>query len=160
MNEVICHMKIDKKALLFNILIPLTVGVTAAIITRGGIDDYAALEKPPLSPPGWVFPVVWTILYILMGIAAYIVMTSGENTDLAVGAYAAQLAFNFVWPIIFFGFGQYMFAFAWIIALWALIFITILLFSRISKTAALLLVPYLLWVTFAAYLNFGVYMLN
>lgn len=153
-------MRSDRKLLFFNILIPLAVGAAAALLTRGGIEDFAALAKPPLSPPGWVFPVVWTALYILMGVAAYIVMRSGESADTAIGAYAAQLSFNFIWPIIFFGFKQYFFAFVWLTVLWALILITVALFSRISKTAALLLVPYLLWVTFAGYLNFGVYILN
>ena len=124
---------------------------------------FALLSKPPLSPPGWLFPLVWTILYTLMGIASYLVFTSGQDSDeikWALQVYALQLIFNFFWTILFFNFELYFFAFFWLIALLALIILTTVLFYKVSKPAAYLMIPYIIWVTFAAYLNFGVALLN
>lgn len=121
------------------------------------------LNKPYLSPPGWLFPIVWTILYILMGLASYIIITSssdGNKTKTALKIYGLQLLFNFFWPTLFFNLNLYFFSFLWLIILWLLILITIVLFYKISKTAAYLMVPYLLWVTFASHLNFSVALLN
>ena len=156
-------MKINKKLLIICLVIPLAVGGIAALLTGGGMDAFETLGKPPLSPPGWLFPVVWTILYILMGIASYIVLGSGAdrgNVSRAVLVYGVQLAFNFFWPIFFFGLSAYLFAFVWLVALWLLILATIILFRRISEAAAYLMIPYILWVTFAGYLNLGIYLLN
>ena len=124
---------------------------------------FAMLNKPPLSPPGWVFPIVWTILYLLMGIASYLVLTAGKDsqeTGRALIFYAVQLAVNFFWPILFFTFGLYAASFIWLVLLWVLIVTVIYLFGEISQSSAYLLVPYLLWVTFAGYLNLGVWLLN
>ncbi|MBE5767645.1 MAG: tryptophan-rich sensory protein [Clostridiales bacterium] len=156
-------MKIDKKLLIVCLVVPLAVGGIAALLTGGGMDTFETLSKPPLSPPGWLFPVVWTILYILMGVASYLVLTSGAaRTDIsrAILFYALQLALNFFWPILFFSFSAYLFAFIWLIALWILILIALILFYRISMAAGGLMIPYLLWVTFAGYLNLGIYLLN
>lgn len=124
---------------------------------------FESVAKPPLSPPGWLFPVVWTLLYILMGIASYLVSTSkGPKTlsDSALAIYGLQLVFNFFWSIIFFNMEAYLFAFIWLIALWLLILWTTVSFYKINKTAGLLMIPYLIWVAFAGYLNLGIYLLN
>lgn len=156
-------VKIDKKDYLKSIGIPLLTGATAALLTGSGMKMFESLNQPPLSPPGWLFPIVWTILYILMGTAYYLINHTGENRKIVEEAntiYALQLLANFIWPILFFGFGWYFFAFVWLIILWVLILVTMLMFSRISKKAAVLLIPYLLWVTFAGYLNLGIWWLN
>ena len=156
-------MKIKTKTLLIFIAIPLLIGGLAALISSGSMDAFAALEKPPLSPPDRLFPVVWTILYVLMGISSYLVFTSGESREsisAALKLYAVQLIFNFFWTIWFFNLHFYFFAFLWLVALWLLIGATITAFSRISKPAAFLMIPYLLWVTFAGYLNLGIALLN
>ena len=155
-------MKINWKPLLIALAIPLAVGGLATLLS-GGMADYKALEQPPLSPPGWVFPVVWTVLYLLMGYASYRVYTAGMSpalTKKALRFYAAQLALNFLWPIVFFGFEWYLAAFVILVALWVLILLTLRLFTAIDETAGDLLIPYLLWVTFAGYLNLGEYLLN
>ena len=106
---------------------------------------------------------VWTILYALMGIASYLVYNSDsgrEEKRRALTVYGVQLLFNFIWPVLFFNFRMYYFAFFWLVALWALIIYTMVLFGRIAKPAAYLLIPYLLWVSFAGYLNLGIAVLN
>ena len=153
-------MKIQWKKLIVCILIPLAVGGLSAFLSRTGMQTFASLDKPPLSPPGWLFPVAWTILYVLMGIASYLVLVSEHPDSNALTAYAIQLIFNFFWSLIFFNLGQYLLAFVWLVVLWILILATILLFRKSSKTAAHLMIPYLLWVTFAGYLNLGIYLLN
>ena len=156
-------MKANWKGLLIAIAIPLGIGALSSLLTGGSMADFENLQKPPLSPPGWLFPVVWTILYTLMGIASYLVYTSdapeGEKRT-ALIFYGAQLLANFIWPILFFGLEWYFVAFLWIIVLWVLILLTMLRFYRISPRAGDLLLPYLLWVTFAAYLNYGFWLLN
>ncbi len=156
-------MKIDWKKLLICLAIPLGVGGLAALLTGGGMGAYAVMNQPPLSPPGWVFPVVWTILYLLMGYASYRVLTSGaEEREIrqALTLYGAQLAVNFLWPLVFFGLQWYLAAFFVLIGLWVLIFLTMRAFYKIDERAGDLLLPYILWVTFAGYLNLGVYLLN
>ena len=155
-------MKINWKRLLLCLAIPLAVGGLGALLS-GGMSDYGAMVKPPLSPPGWVFPVVWSILYLLMGYASYRVLESDapkEDIRKALTLYGLQLAANFLWPLLFFGAGWFLLSFFWLIALWVLIFLTIRAFSRIDETAGNLLIPYILWATFAAYLNFGIYLFN
>lgn len=155
-------MKINWKRLLLCLAIPLAVGGLGALLS-GGMSDYGVMVKPPLSPPGWVFPVVWSILYLLMGYASYRVLESDapkEDIRKALTLYGLQLAANFLWPLLFFGAGWFLLSFFWLIALWVLIFLTIRAFSRIDETAGNLLIPYILWVTFAAYLNFGIYLFN
>ena len=156
-------MKIDKKRLIICLAIPLVVGGAAGLLTMNSMEAFEALNQPPLSPPGWLFPVVWTVLYVLMGIASYLVSVSDapqEEKTRALWTYGIQLAFNFLWPIAFFNSKWYLFAFLWLVILWILILITALRFGRIRKPAGYLLVPYLLWVAFAGYLNLGIYLLN
>lgn len=156
-------MKINKKALIIAIAIPLLVGALAGFLTADSMTAFMQLDKPPLSPPGILFPIVWSILYTLMGIASYLIYSSNtkqEDINDALCVYALQLFVNFFWSIIFFNLEWYLFAFFWLVLLWVLILYTILLFYRISKPAAYLLIPYLLWVTFAGYLNLGIYLLN
>ena len=155
-------MKPNTKKLLFNLAIPLAVGGLASLVS-GGMGDFKLMNQPPLSPPGWVFPVVWTILYLAMGYAAYRVQTSDapeESVRQAMLFYYLQLGLNFLWPILFFGFDAYLLAFVELLILWIAICVTMLKFYRIDERAGDLLLPYLLWVTFAAYLNLGVYLLN
>ena len=156
-------MKIRVKPLIISLLIPLAVGGLSALLTRNSMEAFGALNQPPLSPPGWLFPVVWTVLYLLMGFASYLVFVNGRNrrkVQNALFVYGVQLFFNFLWSIIFFNQERYFFAFFWLLALWVLILITLVLFYRIHKPAGLLLIPYLLWVTFAGYLNLGIALLN
>lgn len=156
-------MKIDNKRLIICLAIPLVVGGAAGLLTMNSMEAFEALNQPPLSPPGWLFPVVWTVLYVLMGIASYLVSVSDaphEEKARALWTYGIQLAFNFLWPIAFFNLKWYLFAFLWLVILWILILITALRFGRIRKPAGYLLVPYLLWVAFAGYLNLGIYLLN
>ncbi len=150
-----------KKPLIVSLLISLGVGGLSALLTREGMKAYDLAIQPPLSPPDWVFGVVWTILYALMGIAAYRIWLtgSGERSG-ALGLYAAQLLFNFVWSLIFFNARRYGFALLWLAVLWLLILLTVIRFSRLDRTAGRLMIPYLVWVTFALYLNAGVWVLN
>jgi len=156
-------MKIRWKPLIICLVIPLAVGGLSALLTRDGMEAFQRLNQPPLSPPGWLFPVVWTILFLLMGIASYLVFTSKESRDAvntALLVYGIQLVVNFFWSIFFFNFGAYLFSFFWLILLWVLILAVLLLFGRISKAAGYLMLPYLLWVSFAGYLNLAIYLIN
>lgn len=153
-------MKIQWKKLAWCILIPIVIGGLAGFLTRNSVEAFQSINKPALFPPMWLFPVAWTILYILMGIASYLVLTSDKPNKAALSVYAIQLAFNFLWPIFFFNLEAYLFSFIWLAILWIFILITMILFYRIYKPAGYLLLPYLLWVTFAGYLNFYIYLLN
>ena len=156
-------MKINLKLLIKSLALPLAVGGIAAFFTNDAMKEFQVLTQPPLSPPAWLFPVVWTILYILMGISAYLIETSDTSLNAKTNAillYNYQLIVNFLWPIFFFNFGWYLFSFFWLLLLWILVFLMIRSFSRISKTAAYLNIPYLVWLTFAAYLNAGIWWLN
>ena len=139
----------------------LLLGFLSSFFVSAGM-DYKILQKPPLSPPGAVFPIAWSILYILMGISLALVLLApgGRDKSAALKIYAVQLAVNLLWPFFFFTLGWYFFSFLWLCLLWVLILATILSFQKISPRAAWLLVPYLLWVTFAGYLNLGIALLN
>lgn len=154
-------MKIKNKSALFiSILIPLAAGSFSSLLS-GNMSSYFTLNKPPLSPPGIIFPVVWTILYILMGISAYIVYSSNSpNREKALLFYGLQLFFNFCWSIIFFKFSLYLFSFIWLIILIFLIILMIRQFYIVNPISAYLQIPYLLWCLFAAYLNLSVSILN
>lgn len=156
-------MKINKLLLIKSIAIPIIMGAIAGLLTHNAMQDFEALNQPSLSPPGWLFPIVWTILYILMGISAYMIKVADapeEDIDDALTLYRYQLIVNFLWPVFFFNFGWHLLAFIWLILLWVLVVMMIKMFYKISKPAAYLNIPYLLWLTFAAYLNFGVWWLN
>ena len=155
-------MKRHWKKLLICLAIPLGVGGLAALLS-GGMESYQVMNQPPLSPPGWVFPIVWSILYLLMGYASYRILGSEAEPGIikkALTYYGIQLALNFLWPLIFFGLQWYWLAFIWLLILWVFIYLTMYQFGQIDDTAENLLIPYLLWVTFAGYLNFGVALLN
>lgn len=154
-------MKIqNKSALIISILIPLTVGSLSALISGNAL-IYSTLNKPAFSPPAYIFPVVWTILYVLMGVSSYIIYESGDpNARRALGIYVLQLFFNFCWSILFFACSQYLLSFLWLIVLIIIIVIMILKFYQINPVAAYLQIPYLLWCLFAAYLNLMVYRMN
>lgn len=153
-------MTIQWKKLFICIAVPLMVGGLSAYLTRNEMMIFNSIQQSILTPPSWVFMIVWTILYVLMGIASYLVFSSQKHFTSAFVAYMIQLFFNFFWSIIFFNLHLYLFAFIWLIILWIFILITIILFYRISKLAGYLMIPYLLWVTFAGYLNFMIYLLN
>ena len=143
-------------------VIPLAVGGLATLLS-GGTKLYQSINQPPLSPPGWVFPIVWSILYVVMGEASYRILTSGADRGQikkALIAYGIQLFLNFLWPLFFFGGQMYLTAFMVLIALWVAILIATKRFSQIDETAGDMLLAYLLWVTFAGYLNLGVFLLN
>jgi benzodiazapine receptor len=147
-----------------SVVIPLLVGGLGGFFTSSGVNGwYALANKPSFNPPNWIFAPVWTLLYLLMGIALYLVWKSEANKGLkrqAIGLFAIQLVLNFFWSIIFFYAHQPGWAFVEIIALWAMILLTILWFGKISPAAAWLLVPYISWVSFASLLNFAIWILN
>lgn len=154
-------MRINFKLLFISLAIPLAVGGLSAWLTRNSMELYKSLNQPPLAPPGWVFPIVWTILFILMGISSYMIYTSHSHLkQTALLTYGIQLALNFSWSILFFLVQGYTLAFFLIIILLYFIGKMIYLFKGINKTAALLQLPYFLWVIFATYLNLGVAILN
>ena len=154
----ICE-KTNCRQLVFAILIPLAVGTLSAWLTKDSMMAFASVRQSSLTPPTWLFPLVWTILYILMGTASYLIYQKAPSSN-AILFYALQLFFNFFWSIWFFNCGWYLFSFFWLLCLWVLILLTMLSFYKISKPAAYLMLPYLLWVTFAGYLNLMVYLLN
>lgn len=139
---------------------PLFVGGASYFLIRNNINIFDSITKPPLTPPRIVFPIAWTILYLLMGIASYLALDEFKQNKKGFIFYLAQLVFNFFWSIIFFNYQQYLFAYIWILILWALIVLTFVYFYKQNKAAGILLVPYILWVTFASYLNLAIYLLN
>ncbi len=147
-----------------SVVIALAVGGISALLTMNNMDLYSKIEQPALAPPPWLFPVVWTILYVLMGIGAALVYNrkdfKPEETRNALIIYAVNLALNFFWSIIFFNLEAYLFAFIWLVALWIVIIAMIISFRKVSPVAAYLQIPYLIWVTFAGYLNLAIYILN
>ncbi len=152
------------KPYLISIIIALAVGGLSAFLTRNNMNIYDRINQPDLAPSPIVFPIVWTILYTLMGISsAKIWLQKNEKPELvtdALFAYVVQLILNFVWSLIFFNLQNYLFAFIWLVLLWIVIVIMIMRFYKVSPLAAYLQIPYLIWVTFAGYLNFMIYLLN
>ena len=143
------------------IIIPLAAGGLSALLTSGQMQTFEEVSKPAFSPPAFLFPVAWSILYVLMGISSVIIYESGSpDKRKALTVYGIQLAVNFFWSIFFFGFGLYFFSFLWLILLWILVLYMIILFAKIKPSAAYLNYPYLLWLTFAGYLSCGVWLLN
>lgn len=144
------------------ILLSEAVGGLAGWLTRDGVMAYDAVVKPALTPPDSVFPVVWSILFALMGIGAAMIWRASASRERSCSLmiFAIQLIVNFFWSLIFFNFMAFGFAFLWLMLLWVLILLMILSYRKVSKTAAWLQVPYFIWVTFAAYLNWAVWMLN
>lgn len=153
--------------LLVSVAIPLVVGGAAALIAGDSMAMFNSFAKPPLAPPAWLFPVAWTILYILMGIACFLVwihptdkrITMEKRTFFFI-VYGMQLAFNFFWSIFFFNLGRFWIAFFWLIALWAMILALVIWGVKNHRGVMGVLIPYLLWVTFAGYLNIMIAILN
>ena len=149
------------KTFIFSILLSLTVGGLSALATASNMNIYDKITPPPLAPPGWLFPVVWTVLFILMGISAARIFTSkSHKKDDALFVYAVSLALNFSWSIFFFNMQSFIVSFVILVALWLSIIITMIKYHKINKLAAWLQLPYLLWVTFAGYLNLAIIFLN
>ncbi|AKL96169.1 TspO/MBR family protein [Clostridium aceticum] len=149
--------------MLISIAIAQGVGIASSLLTQNTREQYQNLIQPSFAPPGWVFPVVWTILFILMGIAAYRIYSlafKDPQVKSALLFYVAQLFVNFFWTIIFFRFEQRGFALVWLILLWVLIIITTVKFYRLDKVAGYLMIPYILWASFAGLLNYSVWQLN
>ncbi len=152
---------VNLKRLLIALAVPLAVGALSAFASGSFSEQYAVVNKPPLSPPGWVFPVVWTLLYLAMGYASYLVMTvGGRDAKDALTVYYVQLALNFLWPILFFRFRLYTFAIFELILLIAAVTVMVIRFSHVEERAGYLTLPYLIWLCFALYLNIGVAVLN
>jgi tryptophan-rich sensory protein len=149
---------------LFAVLLCLSAGGIGSAFTTPAIPGwYANLAKPSFSPPNWVFAPVWTLLYILMGLAAALVWQKGlqnPKVRIALAAFLVQLILNMVWSVFFFGLRSPFYGLIDILFLWVMILVTIAQFSRVSTLAASLLIPYILWVTFAIGLNLGIFLLN
>ena len=152
------------KPFIISVAISLGVGLLSALLTSDSMDIYSVIVQPPLAPPSILFPIVWTVLFTLMGIGAALVYNKKDEMPKeaqdAIVVYAVNLFVNFFWSIIFFNMRAFLFAFIWILLLWAVILIMILKFRKVSPLAAYLQIPYLIWVTFAAYLNLAIYILN
>lgn len=152
------------KPYIISILIALGLGGASAFLTRNNMNLYGNIQRPPLSPPSVLFPIVWTLLFLFMGISAAIIYTNKSKSSLdtqnGLLIYAISLIVNFFWSIIFFNCRAFLLAFIWLLLLWILILATILNYSKVNKTAAYLQIPYLLWVTFAGYLTLAIYILN
>jgi len=152
-------MKVQWKALAISLAVSLGTGFLSSLLTPNIREEYAQLYQPPLAPPGWVFPVVWTVLFLLMGLAAFVVYdsnASAEEKKQALILYGVQLFFNLGWSVLFFRLNAYLPAFLWLIILWFLVFMLVKRFGAIDELAGKLLIPYLLWLTFAAYLNLSI----
>ena len=154
-------MKIQWKKLIISVALPLAAGGLASLLTADGMKAFALLKQPPLSPPGWLFPVVWTILYTLMGIsAARVYLANTRETRGALIFYLIQLLVNALWTPLFFELKLRLVAFVWLLLLIILVVKMISDFNKVDKTASYLQIPYVIWLAFAAYLNLGVFILN
>ena len=157
-------MKKNKIGTILLIVTPILIGIGSAILTKDMMVEYGSIKKPFLSPPASIFPIAWTILYILMGAGAAIVYSSdtANETNRRMGLlfHAMQLILNFFWSIIFFNAKEYLLAFVWLILLWLAVLSMLLNYKKISKSAFILNIPYIVWLTFAGYLNLAVFLLN
>jgi tryptophan-rich sensory protein len=148
--------------LVYSVIICQVAGLVGGLFTSSSVSTwYAELNKPAFNPPSWVFSPVWITLYLLMGVSLYLVWVSEKKeSKAALYVFGVQLALNVIWSVIFFGLRAPFYAFIWIVILWAAILLMIVKFYRVSGWAAYLQLPYLLWVTFAAVLNFSLFYLN
>ena len=145
------------------VLIPVAVGAFSSFLTGNDMKIYENMNRPFLAPPGWVFPIAWTILYIMMGIASYLVYVSDADEKAkrsALTLYAAQLIMNFFWSTLFFTYSRLLIAFIWIMIMWVLVLICMIRFLRINTYAGMIMGVLLLWTTFAAYLNLACYIMS
>ncbi len=153
--------KISIPRLIFACAIPLAVGALSAIITKDSFSVYKMLERPPLSPPSFIFPIVWTILYIMMGAASYFAArSSAPESGRGLSLYGIYLVTNFLWPVLFFKKGLFLLAAAELVLSIVILASTILFFAKSDKLAGILMIPVLIWNLFALYLNIGVVILN
>ncbi|MBQ3131321.1 MAG: tryptophan-rich sensory protein [Clostridia bacterium] len=154
-------MRSKIKTYVISIAAALAVGGLSALLTGDSMEKYKALNQPPLAPPGWVFPIVWTILFVLMGVgAAMVFLSDSSSKKKPIAIYGLQLLVNFFWTILFFLLEARLFAFFWLLLLLGLAIWMAVSFARVNKTAGLLQIPYILWLLFAGYLNLAVYLLN
>ena len=152
--------KMSKEEII-SLLIPLVGGFLSGILSMNGIKEFDSLIKPFLSPPGFIFPIVWTILYVLMGIGSYLIYNESDvNSSCCLKIYGINLFINFLWSPIFFGLGLRLFSLIWIIVLDLVVGYMIYCFFKVNKKAAYLQIPYLIWCLFATYLNLAFYLLN
>lgn len=152
---------INWKKLIISVAISLGIGLLSSLLTMNNQSIYDIINVPKFAPPGWLFPIVWTILYILMGISSYLISEENSSTTVsALTVYFIQLFVNFFWSIIFFSMKNFVFAFIWLLLLIILIVVMIYRFYKIRPVAAYLNIPYLLWVIFAGVLNFSIILLN
>lgn len=145
------------------IVSPILIGLLSSVLVKDMSLRYEDIRQPLLSPPAIVFPIVWTILYILMGVAAALIYTSDtniENRNMGLVFHIIQIVLNFFWSLIFFNLKLYLFSFIWLVLLWLVVFSMILNYRKVSTTAYLLNIPYLVWLTFAGYLNFMIFLIN
>lgn len=152
--------KIKVKDLVIALCTVAIVWLISGILTASSMESYNELIKPYLDPPGYVFAIVWPVLYLLMGISFYIIISSDKDNKDSINIFILQLLFNLFWPMLFFLFEYYLFSSAWLLVLIFLIGYTIFKFNKISKISSILLIPYFLWCIFALYLNFSIYLLN
>ncbi len=157
----------SKKVLTFTfiiaILIPLLTGIFSAFLTAGDMKLYETMTRPALSPPGFLFPIVWTVLYIVMGTASFFIYTSDaekEQKRRALSLYVAQLLMNFFWSTLFFTYQLYFLSFLWLMGMWVLILLCGIRFYKIHRASGIMMGGLLLWTTFAAYLNFASFIIN
>lgn len=154
-------LKRNWKGLLISIFIALVIGMMAAYLIYPQVNLYLKLRKPPMAPSIFVFPLVWTILYILMGISSYMVyMVHSYSSKEAMKVYFLQLFVNFLWPIVFFKYRMDFLALLVLVLLWMFVVVMIITFHQINRKSAYLQFPYMIWITFALYLNAGIWILN
>ena len=152
------------KTYIISIIIPLAIGGLSALLTKNNMDINNDVNMPPLSPPSFLFPIVWSILYVLMGISSarvYLkIEENRENSERGLFFYIISLILNFFWSLFFFNKRAFLFSFVWLVLLICSIILTIVNYKKADKIAFWLQIPYLLWTLFAAYLNFMIYILN
>ena len=152
------------KPILISVAIALAVGGLSALLTKDNMNIYGEINTPSFAPPGWLFPIVWTILFTLMGIGSGIVYKKKDLfpaiSEKGLIIYGISLIFNFLWSIIFFNMRAFLFSFIWLLVLIVLVIIYSYLFYKIDKKAGLIQIPYIIWIIFAAVLNYAIFMLN
>ncbi|MBR2831692.1 MAG: tryptophan-rich sensory protein [Oscillospiraceae bacterium] len=152
---------VNIKSLAVCVAIPLLVGGLSSLLIRNSFSVYETEALPPLAPPPVVFPIVWAVLYILMGVSSYLIWRTGDQRRFtALTVYGVQLVMNFIWPLLFFEMREFLFAVIWLGLLFIAVLAMAILFKKLRPAAGILQIPYLLWLAFAFYLNLGVYLLN
>ena len=160
LNGDIVENKLSKEEII-SLLIPVVGGFISGLVSMSGMKEFNSLTKPFLAPPGFLFPIVWTILYVLMGISSYLIYSENDyKSSCCLKLYAINLFVNFLWSPIFFGLNLRLFGLIWIILLDIIVLLMIWCFYKVNKKAAYLQIPYLVWCLFATYLNLAYYLLN